>query len=264
MKENSNNSKKSAAVLWALRSSGETIEKLPDSCNLLDENEGREAQTYYEELSNQAIAGWKIAATSKGGQQHIGVSGPLEGPYLESHIYSSGSILSMFGNHMAVAEAEFAFCIGQTLDAREEAYSREEIVAAVASLHPSLEFPDSRIADFSNAGAAALLADCACSKDWVIGTPTNEDWKSVDLAACPVRLYINDEVATEGTGLDALDSPLNALEWVVNRIIGRGISIQAGQYITTGVCGLPKPIRAGDKVTADLGIFGKASASLVD
>ncbi len=256
--------RRTAAILWALRNSGETIEKLPADCAMESESQGRAAQTYYSELSGQSIGGWKLAATSVGGQKHIGVSGPLEGPYLSSHIYSSGATLSMFGNQLAVAEAEFAFCFGKSLMGRDRPYSREEIVDAVVSLHPSLELPDTRISDYANAGAAALLADCACNKDWVLGDATTQDWKAIDLAECPVKLYINDEVATEGRGADELGGPLIALEWGVNRIIQRGISIQAGQYITTGVCGLPKPIQAGDYVTADLGIFGTASASLVD
>ena len=256
--------RRTAAVLWALRCSGETIEKLPPDCALKNESQGRDAQTYYSELSGQSVGGWKLAATSEGGQNHIGVSGPLEGPYLSSHIYSSGVTLSMFGNQLKVAEAEFAFCFGRSLVSRDRPYSRKEIIDAVASLHPSLEIPDTRITDYANAGPAALLADCACNKDWILGDAATQDWKSIDLAECPVKLRINDETATEGTGADALGGPLNALEWGVNRIIARGISIEAGQYITTGVCGLPKPIQSGDFVTADLGIFGTASASLVD
>ena len=253
-----------AATLWALRTACETVNALPPHCAPASEHEGRQAQLYYAELADDTIAGWKIAATSAGGQKHIGVDGPLEGPYLSSHVYEPDVVLSMAGNHMAVAEAEFAFRFGRALVSREESYSQSEIVNAVSSLHPSLEFPDSRISDFAHAGAAALLADCACGRDWVVGPATSEDWRSIDLAESVVKLIINDTVASEGTGADALGDPLTALEWIVNKLSSRGITINAGEIITTGVCGLPKPIRAGDHVTADLGIFGTVSAQLVD
>ncbi len=255
---------KTAATLWALGTAGETIQALPEDSKPQSEEQGREVQLCYPELANDTIGGWKIAATSVGGQKHIGVSGPLEGPYLSSHIFEPDAILSMAGNHMAVAEAEFAFRFGHELTSRSEPYTREEILAAVSSLHPSLELPDSRIGDFANAGAATLLADCACSRDWVIGPATSADWRSMILAESPVKLIIDGEIATEGTGADALGDPLAALEWVVNRLSSRGISIKAGQAITTGVCGLPRPILAGNRVTADLGVFGTVSAQLVD
>ncbi len=256
--------RQAAAALFALRNAGETINSLPMHCKPKNDDEGRQSQLSYPELANDPIAGWKIAASSVGGQKHIGVSAPLEGPYLASHIHHNGAILSMAGNHMAVAEAEFAFCFSRDLESRAEPYTTEEILDAIESLHPSLEFPDSRISDFANAGAATLLADCACGRDWVIGEAATADWRSAELSSVATKLIINDEIATQGTGADALGSPLLALAWVVNRLSERNIAVQAGQFITTGVCGLPKPIQAGDRVTCDLGEFGSVSAVLVD
>ncbi len=260
--DNNDSADKAAATLLALWQAGQTIESLPADCRPVSEDHGRLIQLRFAKLSDATIAGWKIAATSAGGQKHIGVNGPLEGPYLVNHVHPPNSIVSMAGNHMAVAEAEFAFRFEQALESRDSTYTIEEILQSVGSLHPSLELPDSRISDFSSAGAPTLLADCACARDWVIGKESSEDWRSMDLAECPAKLIINNEVATEGTGHDTLGGPLNALKWVVNRLSARGIAIESGQYVTTGVCGLPKPVRAGDRVTADLGILGSVSAVL--
>ncbi len=253
-----------AATLWALWNAGETINSLPPHCAPNDEAEGRRAQLYFPKLADDTIGGWKIAGTSAGGQQHIGVAAPLEGPYLKSKVHSDGAVLSMTGNHMAVAEAEFAFCFQQDLNSRTEDYSMEEILAAVGSLHPSLELPDSRLSDFAHAGAAALLADCACGRDWVVGAATSADWRDADLSRASTQLIINDKIVSQGTGADALGNPLTALKWVVNQLSKRKLAIQAGQFITTGVCGLPKPIQSGDRVTCDLGVYGTVSAQLVD
>ena len=256
--------KRTAAVLWGLWQAGEAIADLPEDCKPGNESEGQNAQIYFPELAQDTLRGWKIAATSSGGQNHINVSHPLEGPYLASKTHDSGTTLSMTGNNMAVAEAEFAFVFGRSLPSRNEPYSQEEILDSVDSLVPSLEFPDSRILNYRDAGAAGLLADCACARDCVLGPATTEDWKNINLAECEVQLIVNDEVVTSGTGADALESPLVALEWVVNQLSARGIAIETGQFITTGVCGLPSPIRSGDRVTSDLGRFGTATATLVD
>lgn len=261
---NESQSQQIAATLWALRFAGETVNSMPAHCHPNDDDIGRQAQLYYPHLAEDTIAGWKIAATSKSGQEHIGVQGPLEGPYLSSHIYDDGAILSMTGNHMAVAEAEFAFRFGQTLEVREQAYSEQEVLVAVASLHPSLELPDSRISDYPDAGPAVLLADCACGRDWVLGAATRVDWRSMDLAECPAKLIINDATVTEGKGADALGHPVTALTWLVNKLCQRGIAIQADQVVTTGVCGKPQPVKAGDRVVCDLGVFGTVGVQLTD
>ena len=42
------------------------------------------------------------------------------------------------GNRMRVAECEIVFGIGHTLAPRTQAYAREEVLAAVQSLHPGI------------------------------------------------------------------------------------------------------------------------------
>ena len=215
-------------------------------------------------LAESPVSGWKIAATSKGGQTHIGVFNPLEGPYLESKTHESGVRLSMRGNHMAVAEAEFAFVLNRDIPPRSKPYEWNEILDAIGQLLPSLELPDSRFKDFKDIGAAGLIADCACARDCVLGAPTKEDWRSVDLNECPVQLRINGDVVTQGTGADALGDPRKAMTWLVNRLSTRNIPLRSGQFVTTGVCGKPMPIIAGDHVVADLGRFGTSEAYLTD
>ena len=52
---------------------------------------------------------------------------------------------------------------------------------AVDTLHPAIELPDSRFADFVKAGEAQLIADNACAHLFVLGAPTTADWRAVDL-----------------------------------------------------------------------------------
>ena len=163
---------------------------------------------------------------------------------------------------MAVAEAEFAFVMGVDLPAREEAYSVEDVLAAVATLHPAIELPDSRFADFTRAGSAQLAADNACAHEFVLGPATGADWRAIDLAAHRVELSIDDQVATIGTGADALGDPRAALTWIANNHAAQGASLRAGDIITTGVCGKPSAIVAGSRVVAAFGAIGTAEVRL--
>lgn len=255
-------SKLAAETLWGMWQVGATVDRLPESCSLESESQGRDAQLCFAGLAGTSIRGWKIAASSEGGQKHINVDGPLEGPYFEWNTHESGVAISIAGNHMAVAEAEFAFCFGDSIAPRDKPYEVAEVLEAVSELRPSLELPDSRFTDFTAVGAACLLADCAAARDCVLGEPAAADWRSVDLSESPAQLVINGQVVTQGTGRDALGDPRKALTWVVNRLSERNITIKPGQFVTTGVCGKPMPIQADDVVVSDLGIFGTATATL--
>src|SRR6476620_2063846 len=143
--------------------------------------EGYAIQGAIEKYSQQDLFGWKIAATSEAGQKHINVDGPMAGRILAETVIADGGTASMAGNEMAVAEPEFAFRMRVDLLARSTPYSVQQVLDAVDTLHPAIEIPDSRFADFVGAGEAQLIADNACAHQFVLGPPTTADWRAMDL-----------------------------------------------------------------------------------
>src|SRR5882672_7928933 len=117
-----------------------------------DRSEGYAIQAEIERLSHARLFGWKIAATSEAGQKHINVPGPMAGRILEETLIADGGIAPMAGNEMRVAEPEFAFRMRIDLPPRPTLYSTAEVLDAVDTLHPAIEIPDSRFAEFIKAG----------------------------------------------------------------------------------------------------------------
>lgn len=224
--------------------------------------EGYQAQAKLAQLMSDEVVGYKLAATALTGQRHLQVDEPVIGRLLSSRVVQTDANIAMQGNRMRVAECEFVFKLGRDLPPRDKHYSVDEVSAAIDSLHPGLEFPDSRFADFVTAGAAQLAADNACTHWMVIGAATDQPWRDTDLTTHKTSLVINNSVVTRGQGADVLDSPLLALTWLANQHAMLGEGLTAGQFVTTGVTGLPCPITEGDLVCADLGIFGSVSAQL--
>src|SRR4051794_7462552 len=205
--------------------------------------------------------GWKIAATSEAGQKHINVSGPLAGRIFAERVIPDGGTASMGGNEMRVGEPEFAFRMSRDLTPRAAPYSVEEVLAAVGTLHPAIELPDSRFADFVNAGEAQLIADQACAHLFVLGAATAADWRAVDLVEARPAVTLRGGRFV-GHGKNVLGDPRVALAWLANELRGLGVTLQAGQVVTTGTCHPPLPIQAGDRFEADFGAFGKVSVAL--
>lgn len=249
-----------AAALWAAWQAGEAITALPDALRPTTRADGYAVQARLAGRSPHPAAGWKIAATSVAGQRHIGVSGPLAGRLLVERTHPEGTVLSMAGNRMAVAEPEFVFRFGRDLAPRSSPYTVPEVLAAVAELRLGIEVPNSRFLDFVQAGEAQLVADNACAHEFILGPVVHAEWRTADLAthrvhatvAGPRRRYERD-----GVGGNVLGDPRIALAWLVNELSSLGITAQQGQVVTTGTCVPPLEIEAGDEVTADFGAFGR-------
>jgi len=245
-----------AAILWQHWRQSTRLDELPAHCRPGSRAEGYAIQAELAKLSGQSIVGWKIAATSAAGQQHIRVDGPMAGCLLSARSLEAGARVSLAGNNMKVAEAEFAFRIGKPLPKRAAAYTVPEVLAAVASLHPAIEVPDSRYADFTRVGAAQLIADVACACWFMIGPAARADWRAVDLARHRVAAYRNGALAGQGSGANVLGDPRSALAWIANELCAYGAGLRAGDVVITGTCVTPVPVSAGDSVSADFGQFG--------
>ena len=248
-------------ALWAQWTHRGRIAALPAELRPATRQDGYAIQACLERRSAFPLFGWKIAATSKAGQAHIAVDGPLAGRLLKEHAFESGSRLPFGNNHMRVAEAEFAFRMAVDLPPRAARYTVDEVVASVATLHPSIEIPDSRYVDFTAVGAAQLVADNACAHDFVLGAPSQDSWRSIDLAAHRVMGAVAGGLEREGIGANVLGDPREALAWLVNELSQLNLTLRAGQVVTTGTCLVPLPIAPDDRVTCDFGTLGVVSVS---
>jgi 2-keto-4-pentenoate hydratase len=206
------------------------------------------------------LFGWKIAATSTAGQKHINVEGPMAGRILSDTVIADGGTAPMKGNEMRVGEPEFCFRMGRDLAPRSAPYSVDEVLAAVDTLHPAIEIPDSRFADFVGAGEAQLIADNACAHLFVLGSAATADWRAMDLVEERPQITLRGQRYI-GHGRNVLDDPRVALAWLANELRGLGITLRAGEVVTTGTCHPPLPIQAGDHFAADFGVLGKVSVS---
>lgn len=255
---------KAASTLWNAWESGAVIPELPAECRPGTVEEGHAIQQALAGLSGQRVAGWKIAATSPAGQAHLNVKGPLAGVLFSQKLLKSGAAISLKNNRMRVAEAEFAFRLGEDLLPRGKDYTIEEVMSRVEKLHLAIEVPDSRYSDFTRVGDAQLIADNACACWFVLGREVSADWQAKDLATHAVSLRHNGEAAGEGTGANVLGDPRIALVWLVNDVTGRKQPLCTGQLVTTGTCVTPVKVNPNDEIVGDFGEFGTVAASFWD
>jgi 2-keto-4-pentenoate hydratase len=223
-----------------------------------DRDEAYAIQAAIESHSSGKLFGWKIAATSEAGQKHINVDGPMAGRILPETVIADGGTAPMAGNEMRVAEPEFAFRMRADLPPRPSPYTVREVLDAVDTLHPAIEIPDSRFADFVSAGTAQIIADNACAHLFVLGAPTTSNWRGLDLVEERPVITLRCRQYT-GHGKNVLGDPRIALTWLANELRELGVTLRAGEVVTTGTCHPPLPIQSGDLFEADFGVIGKVS-----
>jgi 2-keto-4-pentenoate hydratase len=257
---NNERAQAAADMLWSSWQEGRRIAALPDDLRPGTRAEGYAVQALLERRSKSALFGWKIAATSRAGQEHIGVDGPIAGRLLAERVKPAGAQLQLDHNAMRVAEPEFAFRIGADLPPRSTAYTVEQVLAAVESLHPAIEVPDSRYENFAQVGAAQLIADNACAHEFVLGAASTASWRSLNLVEHEVMGVINDGAAAKGKGANVLGDPRVALTWLANELSRLEITLRAGQTVTTGTCMVPLTVKPRDRVFVDFGILGTLTA----
>ena len=258
--------REAAAMLWRHRCAGTVLHELPLALRPRTHAEGHAIQAELPGVAGRSVVGWKIAATSQAGKAHINVGGPLAGRILAGGVVDVGAALSLAGNCMRVVEPEFAFRLGRSLPPRAAPYTADEVLDAVASLHPAFEAPDSRYAEFTRAGQAQLIADAACCGPFVLGPAAPELWRQLDLRSHGVRASVSNDSGVrftrEGEGRAALGDPRVALTWLANELSALGIALEAGLFVSTGTCMVPLEVEPGDTVHADFGALGALALRL--
>jgi 2-keto-4-pentenoate hydratase len=247
-----------AALLWQTRLEQRRIDALPAHLRPQSLAEGYAIQDAMAAIAAQPVFGWKIAATSKAGQAHIGVTEPLAGRLFKNFVVADGARLPATPLHMKVMEAEFAFRMGRALPPRDTVYVQQEVCDAVASLHLAIEVPDARFERFAEIGPAQIVADDAFAAWFILG-PEVRDWRHLDLSMQKVRVHRSGMLAVEGTGAEALGDPRIALTWLANHLGARGIGLKAGDIVTTGTCITPAAVAPGDAMVAEFRDLGRVA-----
>jgi 2-keto-4-pentenoate hydratase len=176
-------------------------------------------------LAYGQIGGWKIGA---GSLEAI----PSFAPMPAAWIAPSGSLLGGARSYRGL-EAEIAFLVGEDLPPRPTPYSREEVLAAMASCHPAIEVLETAFADPVDGANFSVLSDLQRHGGFIFGSAF-VDWKHIDFNTEHVSLAVDGSVRVERTGSNTSGDLLRLLPFLANEGATRTGGLCRGQWITTG------------------------------
>ncbi len=260
----------SARALAAARAEGRKLDT-PPGPDPKDWDEGYAIQDALIRVTDSPVVGWKIGATSKRAQDLLGVDGPFSGPLFERWVTESPAEVATPARALRIIEPEFALRLSGDLPARDDPYTADEIAAAVGAVHCAFEIIDRRLAETPGGRGSGgfqgspywFPADAGANAGFVLG-PGREDWRTLDLQALTVEVYLDGHEKTRGISANAMGGPLQSLGWLVEHLRGRGIGLVAGQVVTTGVVTEIFTAQPGETVHADYEGIGSVTIEMAE
>ena len=205
-----------------------------------------------------AIAGYKIALSSREMQRFVGVDAPQAGVMLASTLHRTPARVRAADYVHLIVEFEIAVEMAADLPAADAPYTRERIAPFVRSVMPAIELADDRSADYSQLARhpLELIADNGWNEGAVLGTPI-ENWRAIDLTAVRGVATINGRVVGEGVGAAAMGHPLEAVAWIANHLAAHGRGLVFRDVVITGSIITTKTVHAGDLVRFSVAELGE-------
>jgi 2-keto-4-pentenoate hydratase len=250
-----------AALLERARRDVATIPELPAE---LRPHDLADAYAICERLDARLgwdVAGWYLGATNVDIQRLLGLDGPYMARVYARLLHHGPTTLDADDFPPMVIECEFTFALRDDLPARATPYTRAEVASAVASVHAGIEVVAGHLDDWIHQDVWSVIADNGTDGAVIVGEGRALD--GLDLAAAPVTLRRNGDVAREGTGADVLGDPLEAFCWLANARRAAGDGLRAGMHCNTGTATAICPVERGDHLVATFGGLGDAVLHVV-
>tara|TARA_B100000029_G_scaffold462518_2_gene495081 strand:+ start:977 stop:1762 length:786 start_codon:yes stop_codon:yes gene_type:complete len=252
---------RAANLLMQARLNHDTLDGLPDACRPTNLQEAYAVQDKLIELLGWPLAGWFCACTNKTIQTLLGLDEPYYARLLKDFVLDSPATLEASKFPPIVLECEFGFRLAHDLPSREQTWSREEVEAAIASVHPTIEVVAGHLMDWPNQDVFSVIADNGTDGALIVG-PGESDWRALDLVSMEVSLEVDGQVVREGTGNRVLGDPVSALVWLANARSRDGDGLKAGHVHNTGTATDIYWMQPGEHAAADFCELGTVAMTL--
>jgi 2-oxo-3-hexenedioate decarboxylase/2-keto-4-pentenoate hydratase len=204
-----------------------------------------------------AVAGRKIAVTTKVMQELMGIDHPCGGNIFASRIHRSPARIAKADFVNVRIECELAVRLARGLPKGPAPHTRESVREAVGEVMAAFELIEDRHADYKSCKALSLIADNAWNGGIVIGAPKPPP--AGDLNGIRGALKRNGKEELAGK----TDDPMGALAWLANLAVSRGRPMAAGMVVITGSLVVTVDINPGDRLDFAIDGVGETSMTAV-
>ena len=198
--------------------------------------------------------GYKIGCIVESNQQRMGLTHPASGRLWASEIHEDCITLpkSEFAN--VALEAEFAVELSEDIEPGRT--TDRDLLRAIKAIYPVIEIHNLVLRSEKPHGHE-LLANNAIHAGVVRGAAITEFDNEL---ATDLALIFDGQTVDSWDSLHWPNDMLAAVNWLVERLAGKGNKLRAGELILTGAFGPPLPLGPGTKADVTSSAFGSVSA----
>jgi 2-oxo-3-hexenedioate decarboxylase/2-keto-4-pentenoate hydratase len=193
------------------------------------------------------VVGHKIGCTTSVMQAYLGIHNPCAGGVFDTTVqYGHGHSRIPAAIRVGV-ECEIAVRLGDNLTLTGAPFDRERVATAVDGCMAAIEIVEDRYVDYPSLDTPTLIADDFFGAGCVLGQIAT-GFDPFALAKVTATMAINGHEVGSGVGTDVLGHPLDALVWLANNMVARGLSLHAGEFVLLGSLVQTHWVVAGDEV----------------
>jgi len=172
------------------------------------------------------VAGWKVGADSP-------ASEPFRAGLTASTMHQTPARLVGARHNVIGVEAEIVYTLAHSLPVRSEPYTRNEVLAAIGSVHAGIEIVDTRFAAWGIVDRPSQIVDQFNHGALIVGEGRNHGFE-IDPDRQVVQLDLNGGTVTRKLGGNSAGDAVNLLIWLANGGAGSQGGLKAGTTVTTG------------------------------
>jgi len=236
-----------ASVLLKVWRSGELLNMLPTEVKPQTLEQGYDAQDELFKAAGGVRAGWKLGVGSPGAMRAAKLSRPLVGQLEKARLHGSGIHLQLPADASVTVECEIAFVLdrdlpplaGRTVDPED-----------IRSTCVTFEVLRSRFTDRKTVGWPSYAADNVGFEALVVGKSICEGLDLQMMRELAETAVVNLDGVPKAKGLfgDSATHPLSSLAALYQHAAERGVTLRAGDLVSTGAMCAPIDIKGAGHV----------------
>ncbi|HEX8580632.1 MAG TPA: 2-keto-4-pentenoate hydratase [Allosphingosinicella sp.] len=212
----------------------------------------------------KAVIGWKVGRINPPLSERFGTD-RLTGPIFVSETVLPDKpepAMPVFGEGFAAGEAEFLLRIGRAPAAGQARFTLEETAELIEAVHVGIEVASSPLEPINRIGPIAVISDFGNNNGLVIGREI-PDWRSSGFEGWKVETVIDGASVGIGHAEAFPDGAIGAARFLFELMARRGISLQPGQWISSGAVTGVHDAHPGQRVEARFAPGFTVACSLV-
>ena len=180
------------------------------------------------------VIGWKVGRILPPLAEKFGAD-RLAGPIFHSDraTLDQNPEMPVFGAGFAAGEAEFLLRIGTRPPVGKARFSLDEAAGLIDAVHVGIEIASSPLGSINALGPIAVISDFGNNNGLVVGREI-DDWRASGFDEWPVSTWIDGVEVGTGRASAFPGGSIGSARFLFELMARRGITLEPGQWISSG------------------------------